>query len=80
MAAEIKQSKTTEQKLRERHQPRHCEGADTITHTTGPGPTVSMATYHSGHHVNPGTAAKPTEDGRVADNPRAKSQGGGSVG
>ena len=79
MAAEVKQSKTTEQKLRERHEVRHCEGADTITRTTGPGPTVSMATYHSGHHVNPGTAAKPT-DGRVAENSGAKSQGGGSVG
>jgi hypothetical protein len=74
MAVEVRQSKSTEQKLRERHQPRHCEGADTITRTTGPGPTVSMAVYYSGHHVNPGTAAKPTEDGRVADNPMAKKQ------
>jgi len=76
MAVEVRQSKTTEQKLRERHQPRHCEGADTISRTTGPGSTVSMATYHSGHHVSPGTAAKPT-DGRVAENSGAKSQGQG---
>jgi hypothetical protein len=76
MAVEVKQAKSTEQKLREHHQPRHCEGADTISRTTGPGPTVSMATYHSGHHVNPGTSAKPT-DGRVADNQAAKTQGSG---
>jgi len=76
MAAEVKQSKTTEQKLRERHEVRHCEGADTITRTTGPGPTVSMATYHSGHHINPGTSAKPTS-GRVANNDEAKNQGSG---
>jgi len=38
-------------------------------------------TYHNlhpaGHYTQPNTQAKPTADSRVANNPMAKSQGGG---
>jgi len=77
MAVEVKQAKSTEQKIRERLIPSHCEGADTYSRQ-GDGPTrVSTAVYHSGHYNQPGTAAKPTQDGRVANNPGARSQGQG---
>jgi len=80
MAVEVKQAKSTAEKIRDRLKPSHCEGADVYSRQ-GDGPTrVSTAIHHSGHYVQPNTQAKPTEDGRVADNPRAKSQGGGSVG
>ena len=36
--------------------------------------------HEAGHPVDPSTAAKPTADGRVADNPAAKSQGRIGVG
>jgi hypothetical protein len=36
--------------------------------------------HEAGHPVDPSTAAKPTGDGRVADNPMAKSQQTGGAG
>jgi hypothetical protein len=79
MSVEVKQAKSTEQKIRERLRPSHCEGADVYSQQ-GSGPTrVSTAVHHAGHYVQPNTQAKET-DGRVASRDSSKSQGGGSVG
>jgi len=74
---EVKQAKSTEQKIAERLRPSHCEGADVYSHQ-GTGPTrVSTAVHHAGHYVQPGTAAKPT-DGRVASVAESKKQQSGA--
>jgi hypothetical protein len=54
------------------------DGSNPNEHTVhGSGPTrVHHNIHHSGHFVQPGTQAKST-DGRVADNPDAKTQGSG---
>jgi len=67
------------QRVADRLKPSTCEGADeVVTHGSGARRTVS-AVHLAGHKVQPNTQARET-DGRVADNPGAKSQGGGSVG
>jgi hypothetical protein len=57
------------------------EGAMPDEHTVhGSGPTRTHTNLHpAGHYTQPGTQAKPT-DGRVADNPSAKSQRSGGAG
>ena len=78
MSVEVKQSKSTEQKIAERLRPSHCEGADSYSRQ-GDGPTrVSTAVHHAGHYVQPGTAAKPTQDGRVASVAESKKQQSGA--
>ena len=77
MAVEVKQAKSTEQKIADRLR-NSGDGSNPNEHTVhGSGPTrVHHNIHHSGHFVQPGTQAKET-DGRVAPNPGAKSQGGG---
>jgi hypothetical protein len=77
MAVEVKQAKSTEQKIADRLKPSHCEGADVYSHQ-GSGPTrVSTAVHHSGHYVQPNTQAKPS-DGRVMSHPESKKQQSGT--
>jgi hypothetical protein len=80
MAAEVRQSKSTEQKIADRLR-NSGEGSNPNVHTVhGSGPTrVHHNIHHSGHYVQPNTQAKET-DGRVASHDSSKSQGGGSVG
>ena len=78
MAAEVKQARSTEQKIADRLRS-SGEGSNPNVHTVhGTGPTrVHHLVHYSGHYVQPNTVAPPTEDGRVAENSKAKSQGGG---
>jgi hypothetical protein len=80
MAVEVKQAKSTEQKIADRLR-NSGDGSNPNVHTVhGEGPTrVHHNIHHSGHYVQPNTQAKST-DGRVADNPAAKNQGGTGVG
>jgi hypothetical protein len=81
MAVEVRQSKSTEQKIADRLR-NSGEGSNPNVHTVhGEGPTrVHHNIHHAGHYVQPNTQAKPTEDSRVASHQASKSQGGGSVG
>jgi hypothetical protein len=77
MAVEVRQSKSTEQKIADRLR-NSGEGSDPNVHTVhGEGPTrVHHNIHHAGHYVQPNTQAKST-DGRVANNDAAKRQGSG---
>jgi len=76
MAVEVRQNKSTEQKIADRLR-NSGEGSNPNVHTVhGEGPTRTHTNvHHAGHYTQPNTQAKPT-DGRVADNSGAKSQGG----
>jgi len=80
MVVEVRQAKSTEQKIADRLR-NSGEGSNPNVHSVhGEGPTrVHHNIHHSGHYVQPNTQAKPT-DGTVADNPSAKSQGRIGVG
>ena len=77
MAVEVKQSKSTEQKIAERLR-NSGEGSNPNVHTVhGSGPTrVHHNIHHSGHFVQPNTQAKST-DGTVASRAESKSQQSG---
>jgi len=72
--------KSMEQRIRDRTK-NSGEGANPASIVkTGDSDRRTFHNLHpAGHYIQPNTEAKST-DGRVADNPRAKSQGGGSVG
>ena len=79
MAVEVRQAKSTEQKIADRLR-NSGEGSNPNVHTVhGEGPTRTHTNvHHSGHYVQPGTAAK-SGDAVANNNPGAKNQGG-SVG
>jgi len=81
MTVEVRQAKSTEQKIADRLR-NSGEGSNPNVHTVhGEGPTRTHTNvHHSGHYVQPNTQAKPTSDGRVAENPGAKSQSTGAAG
>jgi len=77
MAVEVRQNKSTEQKIADRLR-NSGDGSNPNVHTVhGEGPTrVHHNIHHAGHYVQPNTQAKPT-DGTVASVPASKSQDGG---
>jgi hypothetical protein len=77
MAVEVKQAKSTEQKIADRLR-NSGDGSNPNVHTVhGEGPTrVHHNIHHAGHYVQPNTQAKPS-DGRVASHPESKTQGSG---
>ena len=72
--------KSMEERIKDR-QRNSGEGAkpNTIVKTGDSDRRTFHNIHNAGHYIQPNTEAKST-DGDVADNPRAKSQGGGSVG
>ena len=80
MTVEVRQAKSTEQKIADRLR-NSGEGSNPNVHTVhGEGPTrVHHNIHHSGHFVQPGTAAKPT-GGHVDVDPRTTSQATGGNG
>jgi len=81
MTVEVRQAKSTEQKIADRLR-NSGEGSNPNVHTVhGEGPTRTHTNvHHSGHYVQPGTAAKPTDDGHVDVHPRSTSQATGGNG
>jgi hypothetical protein len=78
MTAEVKQAKSTEQKIADRLRS-SGEGSNPNVHTVhGTGPTrVHHHVHYSGHFVQPNTQAKET-DGRVMSHAESKKQTSGA--
>jgi hypothetical protein len=77
MSVEVKQAKSTAEKIADRLR-NSGDGSNPNVHTVhGEGPTrVHHNIHHSGHYVQPNTQAKPT-DGHVDVHPGSTSQGNG---
>ena len=78
MAVEVRQSKSTEQKIADRLR-NSGDGSNPNVHTVhGTGPTrVHHNIHHSGHYVQPNTQAKSSDSPVANSNPGAKTQGTG---